>query len=611
MSVARGLAIAIAIGVCAPATATWAQPDDEDEDEDEDDEDAEDQDDEDEAKPKAKKKKKDVEEKEDDEEEEDDDFERTRDDGRPGGGDTADDENAFETSRFFVDKVDDSKTDTRTLVQGSLTSSSFVYRESGGAIAGMQGMQGVTTNSPFLRMFTDLRSQFDVLHIGGGRWDFRFDGRARLMNDPPNRTPDAGIDYGTRVQGGLFGKNEYEVKELWLVRTGERADLFFGRQIVADLGAVKFDGFRLDYAQSEKITILGFGGAYPLRGSRSITTDYGPGKNDDNVDIGRVIPLVGGGGAAYRTEKSYGAVGAVVIYPLKAEPPRIYASANGYFRRSGNLDLYHYTIIDLYGSAGFALTNLSLGANFKPSQRLRLTASLSRVDTETLNTTAQNFLLDPQTGGIIRNDIEVLRVASDQARVGVSASFGKVQQIEVSTAVAVRRRPEVALSDGVSAMTTQVFPPSQSVEVWAQALHRNLKGYRLGLDFSRIFALGAGGAGNAYARSASLGVRAFAAKDFKSGRGEWEAELGYTSAKDDNVGGLCDLNNLETCYGGSLISLIELGGTVYYRLKENVFAVGMLNVGYYNLSYQDATMVIQKDPSLISTGGFVRIGYRF
>ena len=144
---------------------------------------------------------------------------------------------ASERDRFFVDKTDTAKTENKTLIQGSLTSSSFLFHESGGALAGMAGNEA----SGDSRMFTDLRLQTDFRHIGGGRWDARIDGRIRFVNS--GATVDESMTGmtgpTTHVQSGMFGQNEYDLRELWLIRNGERTDLTLGRQFITDLAALK------------------------------------------------------------------------------------------------------------------------------------------------------------------------------------------------------------------------------------------------------------------------------------------------------------------------------------------------------------------------------------
>src|SRR5262249_15531824 len=156
------------------------------------------------------------------------------------------------------------------------------------------------------------------------------------------------------------------------------------RQFIPDLGALRIDGLRIDYAQSEKLTLIMFGGLYPIRGSRSIETDYMELRDNTGKKSGRFVGS-GGFGVAYRTLNAHGAFGGAAMAPLSSETPRVYATSNGYYRSNAKVDLYHTAILDAFGKAAPALTNLSAGANYKPAQRLRITGSFNRVDTETLN----------------------------------------------------------------------------------------------------------------------------------------------------------------------------------------------------------------------------------
>jgi len=240
--------------------------------------------------------------------------------------------NVFERDRFFVDKTDTSKTENGTLIQGSLTSTSFGYHESGGTIA--PAAAGVPSASQFNRLFTDLRLQTDFRHIGAGKWDARIDVRGRIVNDPGIVT--TGFTPGTNStsQSGFLGQNELELKEVWLLRNGLRSDLFFGRQFIPDLGGLRIDGLRVDYASSTKFTLLGFGGLYPIRGSRSITTDYSALKSNPAADGTRStagnFTGAAGFGAAYRTLDAYGSFGGVALVPLSSESPRVYGTATNY-----------------------------------------------------------------------------------------------------------------------------------------------------------------------------------------------------------------------------------------------------------------------------------------
>ncbi|MDB4964015.1 MAG: hypothetical protein JWP01_4014 [Myxococcales bacterium] len=505
----------------------------------------------------------------------------------------------FEKDRFFVDKVDSGKTEKGTLIQGSLSSSSLLFTERGGSYGDMLG----DNSAKFSRMFTELRLQTDFRHIKGGRWEARVDARARVVNTPENNPDTADPNH---IQSGFNGTNEYDIREMWLFRSGKRSDIFFGRQFVADLGGVKFDGLRVDYASSRKLTLIGFAGLYPLRGSRSITTDYQELKADDGTSAGKLVGT-GGFGGAYRTVNSYGAIGGVVLAPLSSEQPRVFVTSTGYLRRGAALDLYHFALVDLYGSQGAGLTNLSAGANYKPSPRLRLTASVNRVDVDTLAVQANAFLTDPDKFPVVQNETYFRRLATNVGRVGVSAGLGQFQRFEVSVQAAYRYRPGVSIpvADGTVMPASINLQGNKGVDLFASIVdRRSFKDLRLGIDGSRSFGVGA----VAFNRSEILAVRAFAGRELKNGHGEWEGEVSYATTKDSASG--FDCMNIYTCYGSSTGSILAAAGNLYYRFNRDWFAVGSLALSQQSLtSYGKGTPVA--DPSVIGVMGYFRASYRF
>jgi hypothetical protein len=523
-------------------------------------------------------------------------------------------ENLFERDRFFVDKSDTSKTEKGTLVQGSLTSTSFGYHESGGTIT--PAAAGVPSASQLNRLYTDLRLQTDFRHISAGRWDARVDVRGRVVGNPGPVTAAFAPATNSTVQSGFLGKNELELKELWLLRNGVRSDLFFGRQFIPDLGGIKIDGLRVDYASSTKFTLLGFGGLYPIRGSRSITSDYtrllsNPDTTGNRSTAGRFTGA-GGFGAAYRTLDAYGSFGGVAIAPLSSESPRVFGTSTGYWRYGPTFDFYHLAVIDLIGSnaVNSGLTNLSLGINYKPDQRLRGTLSFHRVDTETLNVQAQAFLQNPDTGAnIVQNEAFLQRIATNQARASLSAGLGQLQRFEVTAAVSYRRRGEVVLSPPATApgaMST-TLPAAQSAELYGAITDRHsIKDLRLGADVSRVFGVGSA----AFQRTSSLSLRAFAAHELSNGHGEWEAELAYSNSNDDTAGTTCDPTKIISCFGASRSSVLSLGGNLFYRINRDWFAMGSLFLNRTSVTEVQMAMSVE-DPAVTGISGFFRIAYRF
>jgi hypothetical protein len=521
--------------------------------------------------------------------------------------------NVFEKDRFFVDKVDTKKTAQSTLVQGSLASSSFVYTERSGTYGDGLGAAG----AKFSRLFTELRLQSDFRHIAGGKWEGRIDTRARLVTDPTSESANSVTP--SHVQSGFNGTNEYDVREAWLVRNGKRSDVFIGRQFIPDLGALRVDGIRVDYAQSEKLTLLTFGGLYPVRGSRSITTDYAQLRDDNGFPAGRLVGT-GGFGGAYRTLNAHGALGGVAIVPLSSETPRIYATSNGYYRSGPKLDFYHMAIFDAFGKAAPALTNLSVGANVKPSQRLRITGSFNRVDTETLNVQANAFLQDPAVNvgdatmgaaTVIQNETFLKRLSTNAAKAGVSAGLGPLQRFEVSTAVNYRYRPKFTLTSPDGTLK-QPIDAAKGVDVYFSFTdRRSFADMRLGADVSRSFAVGDVG----YQRSEVLAARVFAAREFKAGRGEWEGEVSYSTTKDVAGGAMCPpraTTMLDQCYGSSNGSILSLGGNLYYRINQDWFALGNVYLSSYNVKAAPVNgTAVPPDPTIFGLTGFARVAYRF
>ncbi len=503
---------------------------------------------------------------------------------------------AMDDGRFFVDK-DDETEDDETLFQGSLTASSFFFRESGGLgtlVPG--GTVQPESASPFARLFTDLRAQLEARHIKGGRWDARIDGRVRLANDAADR------QLGTqdnRLQSGLFGGSEYELKELYAVRGGRRADLFVGRQVVADIAATRIDGVRVDYARSRRWTLLGFAGLYPRRGSRSLATDYPAARDRMGVLTGgRVLPVAVGGGAAYRSQKAYGALGGGTI-ALKGERPRVFVSASGYWRQGPRLDVWHYLVLDLYGSGGVALTNASAGVQWKPQPRLRLSVAAHRIDTEALSLHVRDQLENVDTGGFVINNVKAQRIEADAVRAALSGSLGRRNRYELTVGLAGRRRPAVELTPTVS------LPSSQSLDITVQAVDRRFYGgVRLDLAVTRAIGLGEA----SYARSNVLVARLGATRSWKDGRLEAQGELAYLSSADDNAGMSCNLGDPSTCYGSANTSSLQAGALGYWRFADAWYANASLGYGRQSITLAAPAGT---QPPIGSTTGFLRVGYRF
>jgi hypothetical protein len=526
---------------------------------------------------------------------------------------------AEEAERFFVEQKADGD---ETAIDGSLTSTTFFYREAGLlAPAPVGGVIGARTASPVGRLFTDLRGQLDARHIKGGTLDVKADFRARYSQPQQNPDRTAGAAYldddPLPTQSGRLGDNELELRELYVKRDGSEYDIYVGRKFSLELAAVKFDGIEIQRRASASWTYLGFAGLYPTRGSRDLADDYpkvsvDP-SNPAETDTKRILPITGGLGGAYRYERFYGSVGAVGIMPLardqsgQIETPRVFATASGYWRRSQRLDIYHYLVLDAMGASGAGLTNLTLGVGFQPRQTVRFTAQATRVDTETLNVQVLNQLEDPdQNGNQLQNNIEVQRVAQESARVGLSVGL-RQNRFEVSTHATVRRRPELAIETPDGA-TTVVFPTAQAADIYLGLVdRRSWKDLRLGASVVSTFGVGSANLN----RSKSTVARVDARREMLDGKAEVEADVRFISAADDNRGTLCNPADLETCYGASRVTSIAVGGVGYYRFKPQWFAIVAANIGRLSQTVQYTADAAVDLPAITTATLFLRLAYRF
>jgi hypothetical protein len=525
---------------------------------------------------------------------------------------------------FFVTEEAEDERDT-TAYDGSLTSTTFYYREQGDQAAPlMMDGTGPLIASPVDRLFTDLRAQLNARHIGGSKVDFHFDGRGRL-SETKAETPSNPLDMHelpeVSGQSGTFGDNEVELREVYFRRQGSEFDVTVGRQFILELAATKIDGLQVGRKASKEWRYLGFAGFYPSRISRDIREDYPVGDNNGDplvYERKRIMPIAGGLGAAYRFERAYGAFGGVGIFPLAndyqtgtLEKPRVFGTANGYWRQSSTVDIYHYLVLDATGAAGAGLTNLTVGLNWQPAPTMRTYAQVTRIDTDTLNVVAQTKLEDPDPANPatpVQNNVEVARIAQDNARVGISVALQN--RFEVSTSGTLRRRPEFSVEAGEPNVDSDdlVFPAAQGADITFSAVdRRSVKDLRLGLSATRSFSVGNV---NLY-RTRSWVARLEGSKEVAKGKGEVEGSFTYVQSNDDNRGAACTPGDPATCYGAAEVQSFTLGGLAHYRFKPDWFVIGSAAVGRQLMSAADSTGVLQVQPALLTLNLLLRLAYRF
>jgi hypothetical protein len=519
-------------------------------------------------------------------------------------------------------------------LRGSLTSTTFAAREISGEATPLSGGAQAPHESTATRLFTDIRARLDRDQLAG--MDVHADLRLRLTGSA------IGLS-NANLQSGLYGGPEYDIRQLYATRAGGSTDFRFGRQVVGELAATRIDGVRLTHRASDNWQYLGFAGLYPARGSRSITTDYvrsveGFDANTREPIFGSpVLPVTAGGGTSYRYDRLYGSLGAVGIVPLaddratgELETPRVFFTSNGYWRQSLNLDLFHHAVVDAMGAAGAGLTNLHVGANARPSEFLRVSAAVTRVDTETLNVIAQRRLRDrvdegATDSGLIQNYLQVARIAQESARLGVSAALAE-RRYEISTIGTLRRRPEVQLEERPGAcdpaedgLVCVLVPGAQAMDVTLQAVDRRAPlDMRLEASVTEVFGLG----GENLNRGRSRIARVKGSRPFSDGQGTFELAATYLNSADEFRGDACIssgavLRDLDRCYGTSNLHAGTLGALAFYRINGSWMALGGLELGLQRLttvrqSDDDRDVLVDApQPPIMLTTAFGRVSYRF
>ncbi len=514
-------------------------------------------------------------------------------------------------------------------IRGSLTSTTFGAFEAAGEATPVAG-DAAPHESEVARFYTDLHGRMSGDDVVGGM-DLHGDLRLRLAGDALGF---GGLDGGGRLQSGALGGHEFQIRQLYATRSGGSADYRVGRQVVGELAATRIDGVRMTYDASDHWDYLGFAGLYPARTSRSITSDYPRSREHAQAEAGApILPITAGGGTAYRYDRVYGSLGLVGIAPLaedaatgEMETPRVFATSSGYWRQSLSLDLFHHLVVDATGAAGAGIRNLHLGARATPADDLQVTASVTRVDTETLNVIAQRRLRDRVAeegvdGGLIQNHVEVGRIAQDSARLGVSGAVGE-GRFELSTSGTLRRRPDVRLS----AIATDdledddpevVIPSAQAADLTFRAVdRRSVLGLRLEASLTEIFGVGA----NNLNRARSRVVRFTGSRPYAEGRGRFELRASYLNSADEFRGDACFtagdvLTTFDRCYGTTALHSGTFGGVLHYRMNSDWMATGGVELGLQRQTTveddSDAGLQDLQQPGIFLTSGFARIAYRF
>lgn len=486
-------------------------------------------------------------------------------------------------------------TDSEAKTDLRLTLSSFMFRETGDAAPPLvPAGENVQSASPVRRYFGDLRAE---LTDGG----FELDARVRQTT-------------GERYQSGAGAGGEYEIRTLRLRVGSPKTALYVGRQYVDAVGQTKIDGVAVVRALNKTWSGTLFGGAFPALGSRSVDTDYPEIRNTDGTFGNALLPITGGLGASYSTGKLHGSIGGGAVYAMQdvpdatsSEASRVFLTSNGYARPAKFLDVYHYVLADVAGNAGANLTNGSLGINVQAATNVQLNAKVDHVSADVLQIAARNSIEDPDPNsmGIVQNNISIVRVSQDTVRGGASVAFAR-QRFEISVSSGLRRRPSVSVETADGAMVA--FPAAKNADVSVTVLdRRSIAKLRVSATATVFYPL----ADDAANRSRGTLVRLAAGRVFADGRGELDADVMVERFRDQTGRDACMTSmDVFACYGAAKITAGQAGVLASWRAGREWLVIGDVHFGARDVT-SSTVMGEVESPRAYSITAFARLQWRY
>jgi hypothetical protein len=456
-------------------------------------------------------------------------------------------------------------------VRGLLSSSALFYSESSAGPAAPGNRQA----SPEDLAFADVRARLEAGNLASGRWGGLGDFRLRVTRD----------DLSAR---GFTGGGEYHLREAHVDRRGDRVDIAAGRLVLRDVDAIRVDGAALRLRTAGAWNYGAFAGLYPNPLSRSLDTDYERGPE-------RGLPAAGGVWAAYAGARSHGAFGLAGVSPRDPatadHPARVFASSHGYHQASDRLDLFHYVVVDLAGPSGRQLLSAQLGASWRAGQMVRVEAGFAHMSTDAVEIYVRDLLEtpdpSPETGAPPQNNLALVRMASDEGRLGAVLSLPA--RVDLHGQVRVRRRE--ALTDAELPMEIAALAPDTQLDLSGGVRQRDSL---FGLDLAATAVAIRG------ARTASTFAALRARRDLWTGRLSAELEAGAVDYADrcGDSDPTCtgDLDGRTWRAGGQLIAMP---------------ARGWLFLVDYRFAWNTADRAGQAQPAIRSHAAFTRLQRSF
>jgi hypothetical protein len=399
---------------------------------------------------------------------------------------------------------------------------------------------------------------------------------------------------------GWLGGNEYQLREAYALRSGEKLDWGVGRQVLLDVDAIRIDGIRAVYRQSEAWELGAFAGMYPNPFSRTIEDDYKitPTRTIDGM------PIAGGAWAGYRYNRVYGAIGAAAVsyrdptnvVNLTPAPLRTFVTSQGYFRLKTGVDIFHYGVYDITGEAKNQLMNLQVGVHWRAKPRVLVELGVSHMSTYSIAVYVRQYLEQTQAiAGTIVNNLVLARMGADEARAGIL--YSKIEK-RVDVWGTLRYRKRGALDNANLPAVIAALPPDTQYDFSGGIRQKkSIGGWTLSLTGDYIDGI----------HTNSYWATAGGERTFMKDKLDVELDVQYVSYKDS-----CPVvvPADPTCGGDMKGQTIRPGGElVYQRDKHWVFIADYRLSLYSGTSGTGATAV--KRPDITGNSVFARAQYSF